>query len=428
MSLDYETIEPTDPQPNRLRFLVRALRHRNYRLFFCGQSLSLIGMWISQITIGWLVYRLTGSALLLGVVTFAGQVPAFLLSPLAGVMVDRWDRRTTLIVTQAMMMTSAGILAFMTFTDIVSYTAVLVLAIMDGIGKAFDIPARQALVVALIEDRADLSNAIALNSSMFHGARLVGPSVAGVLIAAFGEAICFAIGSASYVFILTALLLIRLHPVPRSASPRRVMHDLVEGFRYVTAHPTIRTMMILVAVISLCGAPHTMLLPVFAKDVLRGDSVTLGLLMGSSGLGALCGAFFLASRPSARGLMRVVATATMIFGAALIAFGMSGALPASMFLMAIVGFGMLLTHAGSNTVVQTVVEDRKRGRVMSLFVMCFMGMMPLGGLIAGQATQMIGAPTTVIIGGTLVLTISAVFFTKIAPLENAVAAAAQPTL
>lgn len=428
MSLEYESIEPLTPQPNRLRFLLRALRHRNYRLFFLGQSISLIGMWISQITIGWLVYRLTDSALLLGVVTFAGQVPAFLLSPLAGVMVDRWDRRTTLLVTQAMMMISAGALAFMTFTGIVSFPAVLILAIIDGIGKAFDIPARQALVVALIEDRADLTNAIALNSSMFHGARLIGPSVAGVLIAAFGEAICFAIGSAGYVFIITALLMIRLHPVPRQGPSRHVLHDLREGFRYAMAHPTIRAMMLLVAVVSLCGAPHQMLLPVFAKDVLNGDSVTLGLLMGSSGLGALCGAFFLASRPSALGLMRVVAVATTIFGSALIAFGLSGALPASMILMAIVGFGMLLTHAGSNTVVQTVVEDRKRGRVMSLFVMSFMGMMPLGGLIAGQATQMIGAPITVIIGGALVLTISAVFFTKIAPLENAVAAAAQPSL
>lgn len=428
MSLEYESIEPLTPQPNRLRFLLRALRHRNYRLFFLGQSISLIGMWISQITIGWLVYRLTDSALLLGVVTFAGQVPAFLLSPLAGVMVDRWDRRTTLLVTQAMMMISAGALAFMTFTGIVSFPAVLILAIIDGIGKAFDIPARQALVVALIEDRSDLSNAIALNSSMFHGARLIGPSVAGVLIAAFGEAICFAIGSAGYVFIITALLMIRLHPVPRQGPSRHVLHDLREGFRYAMAHPTIRAMMLLVAVVSLCGAPHQMLLPVFAKDVLNGDSVTLGLLMGSSGLGALCGAFFLASRPSALGLMRVVAVATTIFGSALIAFGLSGALPASMILMAIVGFGMLLTHAGSNTVVQTVVEDRKRGRVMSLFVMSFMGMMPLGGLIAGQATQMIGAPITVIIGGALVLTISAVFFTKIAPLENAVAAAAQPSL
>lgn len=426
--LEYESIESPQQPVNRLQFLLRALRHRNYRLFFVGQSLSLVGFWISQVTVGWLVYRLTGSALLLGVVTFAGQVPAFLLSPLGGVMVDRWDRRLVLLVTQGLMMVSAGILAFMTFTELITFPAVLILAIMDGIGKAFDIPARQALVVALIEDRADLSNAIALNSSMFHGARLIGPSVAGILIAAFGEAICFALGSLGYVFIITALLMIRLKPAPRQGTQRHVLHDLAEGLRYVIGHPTIRTLLILVAVISLCGSPHQMLLPVFAKDVLSGSSITLGLLMGSSGLGALGGAVFLASRPSAMGLTRIVAAATMIFGVALIAFGLSTSLPISMILMAVVGFGMLLTMAGSNTVMQTVVTDRKRGRVMSLFVMAFMGMMPLGGLIAGQATTLIGAPATVIIGGTLVLTISAVFFTKTAPLESAVAAAARPSL
>lgn len=410
------------PQPvGGLRFLLRAFKYRNYRLFFAGHGVSMIGTWIGQVTVGWLVYRLTGSALLLGVVTFAGQIPVFLLSPLAGVMADRWDRRRALLVTETIALLAALTMAIVILTGHATFAWVLLVQVVQGVAKAFNIPTRQALVVSLIEDKADLTNAIALNSSIVNGARLVGPSIAGVLIAAFGEGLCFLLDAISFVFVLVSLLLMRLKPAPRGPR-RRVLQDLIEGVRYAANQPTIRTLLMLVAVINLAGVSHQSLLPIFAKDMLRGDSITLGLLMGATGLGALFGAVFLASRPSAEGLARVVAGATALFGVSLLVLGWSRNLPLSLAAMVGAGFGMMMTMAGSNTVVQTVVDDSKRGRAVSLFVMATLGTAPLGGLIAGKIAALAGAPMTVMIGGLVVLGISTVFATRTGLLESDLAA------
>mgnify|MGYP001031231388 CR=1 FL=1 len=411
-------------QHGGLRFMLRAFKYRNYRLFFAGHGVSMIGTWIGQVTVGWLVYRLTGSPLKLGLVTFAGQIPVFLMSPLAGVMADRWDRRRALLVTETIALLAAMTLAVVTLTGYVTYGWVLLVQIVQGTAKAFNIPTRQALVVSLIEDKADLTNAIALNSSIVNGARLVGPSIAGVLIAAFGEGLCFLLDGLSFVFVLVSLMIMRLKPAPRG--PRRhVLQDLIEGVRYAANQPTIRTLLLLVAVINLAGVSHQALLPIFAKDVLHGTSITMGLMMGATGFGALGGAVFLASRPSAEGLSRVVAGATAMFGISLLLLGWSTHLPLSLVAMAGAGFGMMMTMAGSNTVVQTVVDDAKRGRAVSLFVMATLGTAPLGGLIAGKVAALIGAPMTVLSGGLVVLGISAIFATRTGLLESDLAAAPQ---
>ncbi|MFT3767485.1 MAG: MFS transporter [Minicystis sp.] len=403
-----------------VRAMGRALRHRNYRLFFFGQGISLIGTWLTRVATSWLVYRLTNSALLLGLIGFAGQIPTFLLAPIAGVLVDRWDRHRILVVTQVLAMVQSALLAYFALTNTITVTHVLVLSVFQGIINAFDTPARQAFVVEMVEARDDLPNAIALNSSMVNAARLLGPSVAGVLIAAVGEGYCFLIDAVSYVAVILSLLLMQVRPRERLARQSRVIAELTEGFRYVASFAPIRSILLLLALVSFAGMPYTVLMPVFAAGVLGGGPHTLGLLMGASGVGAVAGALWLASRRTVLGLGRTVVIAGALFGVGLVAFSFSRWVPFSLVLMAVVGGGMMVQMAASNTLLQTFVDEDKRGRVMSFYTMAFFGMAPFGSLAAGWLGEHIGAPATVRLGGVVTLVGVALFVRKLPALRRMV--------
>ncbi|HEV7509499.1 MAG TPA: MFS transporter [Thermoanaerobaculia bacterium] len=394
------TAAPAARPPGGAGFMVRALRHRNYRLFFSGQSVSLIGTWMTRIATSWLVYRLTGSALLLGLVGFAGQIPSFLLAPFAGVLIDRWNRHRLLIVTQILAMLQSAALAVLALTGVINIWHVLALSLFQGLINSFDMPARQAFVVQMVEDRADLGNAIALNSSMVNAARLLGPSIGGVLIAAVGEGWCFFWDALSYLAVIASLVLMRLPARPqRTAAKSKVLPELREGLAYVAASPPIRSILLLLALVSLVGMPYTVLMPVFASTVLHGGPHTLGFLMAATGVGALLGAVFLARRRSVLGLGKVIPTTAALFGASLAAFSLSRFLGLSLALLLVTGVGFMVTMSASNTVLQTLVEDSKRGRVMSLYTMAIMGMTPFGSLLAGGLASRIGAPHTLLFGG-----------------------------
>jgi len=379
--------------------MVRALTHRNYRLFFAGQGTSLVGTWITRVATSWLVYRLTGSAAVLGTVGFAGQIPTFLLAPLAGVWVDRWSRYRVLVVTQVLSMIQSFALAALALAGTISVVHVLLLSAFQGVINAFDTPARQAFVVDMVEDRADLPNAIALNSSMVNGARLIGPSVAGLLIAAAGEGWCFLIDGVSYVAVIASLLMMRMGPVPPRAGRARVGSELREGFGYAFGFPPIRSILLLLTLVSLMGMPYTVLMPLIADRVLHGGPHTLGFLMGATGIGALAGAVYLASRRTVLGLGRVIPAASVLFGSGLIAFSLSRTLVVSLLLMVVTGVGFMVQLAASNTVIQTIVREDMRGRVMAFYTMAFMGTAPFGSLMAGGLAARLGAPRTILLGG-----------------------------
>ena len=386
--------------PSRISFMWRALSSRNYRLFFGGQIVSVIGNWITMTATSWLVYRLTGSAMMLGVVGFAGQFPGFVMGPFAGAYVDRWDRHKLLVGTQIISMLQSFALAGLTLTGHITVAAIIVLNAIQGVVNAFDMPARQAFLVTMIEDKDDLSNAIALNSSMFNAARLVGPSVAGLIIASSGEGLCFLIDGISYLAVIVALLLMRgVRQTHRRPSNASALTQFKEGLQYVTGFRPIRSLMTLLALVSLLGMPFAVLMPVFANDVLHGGPHTLGFLMTASGCGALAGALWLAARRSVVGLGRVILNATAIFSGALVAFSFSRVLWLSLIFMMFVGFGMMVQMASTNTVIQTIVDDEKRGRVMSFYTMCFLGTAPFGSLLAGALSARIGAPHTVLLSG-----------------------------
>lgn len=387
----------------RARFAVRALKNRNFRLFTVGQTISLVGSWMQQVAMGWLVYRLTHSAFLLGLVAFGAQGPSFILAPFAGVLADRSNRRVIVIVAQAVMMLQALMLAALVLTGNVKFWHVLVLSALFGCASAFDIPARQSFLLELIDNREDLPNAIALNSSMFNGARLVGPAIAGFMIARFGEGIAILLNGISYVSVIVALLIMRIAPIPRKPSTDNIFSTLREGFRYAFGFPPIRHVLTLVAAVALFGVPFTVLMPVFAVQVLHGDAKTLGLLMSATGAGALGGAVFLAARQSVRGLSRVITASAGLFGLALIGFAFSRLLPLSLIMLVLAGFGMMVQMAGSNTFLQTIVEDDKRGRIMSLYTMAYIGVAPLGSLFAGAAAERVTAPLTIALGGAVCL-------------------------
>lgn len=393
--------------------LLRALRHRNYRLFFVGQGISLIGTWLTRLATSWLVYRLTGSALLLGIVAFAGQIPSLLVGPFAGVIVDRHDRHRVLLVTQVLAGLQVSALAFLALSGEITVTHVLVLSVVQGLINAFDMPARQALLVEMVEDRADLPNAIALNSSMVNATRLVGPATAGMLIAAVGEAVCFLIDAISYVAVVAALMAMRLRPRPARPPRRHVLHELHEGFAYAFGFPPIRAVLLLLAVVSLLGISSSVLLPVFATEVLGGDSRTLGFLSAATGVGALAGALHLAARRSVVGLGRLIPLAGTVFGAAQVLFAAARwlplALPLALLAMLVSGAAMISQFAAGNTVLQTITEDEKRGRVMAFFGMAFFGMTPIGSLAAGAAADRFGAPATVAAAGLGCIAASLVF-------------------
>jgi MFS family permease len=387
---------------SRLKFALRALRHRNYRLFFGGQSLSLIGSWMTQVATSWLVYRLTESPLLLGLVGFSGQIPALLLTPFAGVWVDQWNRHRVLKVTQTLSMIQSFVLAALALTGTIDIWHIVGLTMFQGVVNAVDMPARQSFVIEMIEDRGDLPNAIALNSSMVNAARLVGPSIAGLIIAVAGEGYCFLFDGFSYLAVIGSLLLMRVRPAP--PRPRRnVIAGLREGWSYITNFKPLRVILGLVGFLSLVGMPYSVLLPVFATVILHGGSYTLGFLTGATGVGALLSAVTLAMRRSIVGLGRLISILAFTFGAALVAFGLAGARWLSFPLMLIIGFSMMGLMASCNTIMQTIVEEDKRGRVMSFYTLSFTGVMPFGSLIFGSVAARIGAPVTVMCGGILCL-------------------------
>jgi MFS family permease len=391
----------------------RALRHRNFRLFFGGQSISLIGTWMTRIATSWLVYRLTGSALLLGTVSFAGQIPTFLFAPFAGVWVDRLDRRQVLVWTQTLSMVQSLLLAVLTLSHHITIHWVLALSVMQGIINAFDMPGRQAFMVQMVEDRRDLSNAIAINSSMVNMARLVGPSLAGMLIAVSSEGWCFLIDGLSYLAVIASLLLMRLPIAPVKRMVASTFADMKVGWTYVSEFLPVRTILLLFAVVSLMGMPFVVLMPIFAARVLHGGPHTLGFLMGAMGVGALISALALAARKSVLGLVRMIPLAAAVFGLGLIGFGLSRVFWLSMIMVLIAGMGMMQGMAGSNTIIQTIVSEDKRGRVMSYYTMAFVGMAPFGSLLAGSMAHAVGAPWTVIANGSAVLLGAAWFLTQL---------------
>jgi MFS family permease len=391
----------------------RALRHRNFRLFFGGQSISLIGTWMTRVATSWLVYRLTKSSLLLGTVSFAGQIPTFLLAPLAGVIVDRIDRRKVLVWTQTLAMVQSFALAWLTLAQRINIAEVLALSAMQGIINAFDMPGRQSFMVKMVEDRADLSNAIAINSSMVNAARLLGPSLAGMLIAATSEGWCFLVDGVSYVAVIASLLMMRVPPANEAPSTASMVGQLREGWTYVAGFAPIRTILLLFALLSLMGWPFMVLMPVFAAQVLHGGPHTLGFLMGAVGVGSLASALSLVMRRSVRGLSKMIPIAAVAFGSGLIAFGLSNRLWLSMLLMLLTGFGMMQGLTASNTIIQTLVDEKMRGRVMSYYTMAFVGMAPFGSLLAGTLAHLIGAPRTVIVSGVACIIGGCWFWTRL---------------
>jgi MFS family permease len=409
----------------------RALRHRNFRLFFAGQSISLIGTWMTRVATAWLVYRLTKSAVLLGTVSFFGQIPTFLLAPLAGVLVDRWNRRTVLVWTQALAMVQSLALAFLTLTHRVTISEVLVLSVFQGCINAFDMPGRQSFMLEMVSGegesgRGDLQNAIAINSSMVNVARLIGPSIAGLVIAVSSEGWCFLVDGVSYIAVIASLLMMRLSAPTleaMAAAAKRagdsMLTQLQEGWDYVRGVAPIRTILLLFAMVSLMGWPFTVLMPIFAVQVLHGGPHTLGFLMGALGVGSLASAISLVLRKSVRGLLKMIPIAATAFGAGLILFGLSHVVWLSMILLLIVGYGMMQGLTASNTIIQTIVPADKRGRVMSYYTVAFVGMAPFGSLLAGTMANAIGAQWTVMLSGACCILGGTWFFTRMPRLRTA---------
>ena len=377
----------------------RALRHRNFQLFFAGQSISVIGTWMTRLATSWLVYRLTHSALLLGVVSFAGGIVSFALGPFAGAWVERLNRRNLLMCTQAAAAVQSLAMAALTLAHVITLWEIIVLTALQGVINAFDMPGRQSFLVQMVEDREDLSNAIAINSSMSTGARLVGPAIAGLVIAAFGEGWCFLIDGVSYFAVVTSLLLMRIKPVDIYRRKASMFVQMREGWEYVRAFRPIRSLLLLFSLLSLMGYSYGVLLPVFAGQVLHGGAATLGWLTGASGVGALVSALSLAIRKSVVGLARMIQIAAAVLGGGLIFFGLSHALWLSLVLMVFVGFGLIQAAAATNTIIQSLVTEDKRARVISYYTMAFFGAAPFGSLLAGTLAHRIGAPHTVMVTG-----------------------------
>jgi MFS family permease len=391
--------------------MFRALRHRNYRLFFSGQIISLVGTWMQSIAQLWLVYRLTGSSLLLGLVGFAGQIPVFLFASLGGVFADRHSRRRIVIATQTASMLLALILSALTLLKHIQVWEIMLLAASLGVVNAFDIPARQSFIVEMVNSE-DLINAIALNSAMFNGARILGPAIAGVTVAAIGEGWCFFANGASYIAVIVGLLLMKVTPRERARQVASRLESIIEGFRFVLHTGPIRALLLLLGLVSVTGMPYAVLMPIFADKYLHVGARGLGLLMGATGVGALAATLMLAARREVRGLGRWVLYASGGFGLSLILFSFSRSLLLSILLLLPAGFSMLLQMSSSNTLIQTMVPDALRGRVMAVYSMMFMGMAPFGALLAGAIAHRLGAPFTVALGGATCIAGSLVFGSK----------------
>lgn len=401
---------PASDVPARSRFAVafRGLSHRNFQLFFSGQLISLVGTWMQNVAQAWLVYRLTGSSLLLGTVGFAGQIPIFLLAPVGGIVADRWKRHRVVICTQTASMIIAFILAGLTLTNRITVWEIIVLAALLGAVNAFDIPARQSFLIEMV-GREDLMNAIALNSSIFNGARVIGPAIAGILVASIGEGWCFFVNAVSYIAVIVGLLLMKLAPFTREQIDASPLEHIIEGFRFVRNTRPIFTILLLIGLVSFLAMPYSVLMPIFADRILHGGARALGILMGATGIGATLGALTLALRTGLRGLGRWVAIACGSFGVSLILFSASRWFVLSVVLLVPVGYSMMLQMACSNTLIQAMAPDRLRGRVMSAYSMMFMGMAPLGALFSGAVADRLGASLTVAIGGVGCLVGAAVF-------------------
>jgi MFS family permease len=400
--------------PPKWATTLRALRHRNFQLFFAGQLISLTGTWMQSVAQAWLVYSITKSALLLGTVGFASQIPVFLFAPLGGIVADRVNRQRLVIATQILAMILAGILAWLTWTGYVRHHVwtIFLLAALLGVVNAFDIPGRQSFLVDMV-GKEDLMNAIALNSSLFNGARVIGPAIAAIMLTRFGEALCFGANALSYIAVIAGLLLMNVHCAPR-ISKHSPIEDIVEGFRWVNQTRVIRALLLLIGLVSLVGMPYTVLMPVFADAILHGGARGLGILMGSTGVGALFGALTLASKTGVKGLGRWVAINCASFGISLFLFSFSTSFWLSVVLLMPAGYSMMLQMACSNTLIQTMVPDQLRGRVMALYSMMFMGMAPFGAFFGGALAHRIGAPTTVAIGGVACI-LGAIWFGRALP-------------
>jgi MFS family permease len=413
-----EDEKDTANEAKGLKVVFRSLRYRNFRLFFTGQSISLIGTWIQQIAMPWLVYDISHSVFLLGVVSFTGQIPILLLGSFSGVLSDRWNRYYILIVTQSLAMIQALTLTIVIFYGNIQVWHIILLSTLLGCINAFDVPARQSFLVQMVEDKKDLGNAIALNSTMFNGARLIGPSIAGILIATMGEGICFLINGLSYLVVIASLLL--MNRLPRNANLRSngFGKAIKEGFSYTFNFIPIKYIILLIALFSLAGLPYSVLMPVYARDILQGGSHTFGFLMGAAGLGAMTGAIYLASRKYVPGLEKLIPRSIILFGLGLIALSISHNFYLSVALMVISGFGMMLGLASCNTILQTIIDDDKRGRVMSIYTMAFMGGAPFGSLIAGSLGTIAGVPFTLSLGGITCVLGALIFAAKLPQMHS----------
>lgn len=441
---------PKRPQfVSDVRHMLRALRSYNYRLFFAGQGISLIGTWMQQIAMSWLVYKLTGSALLLGVVGFISQIPNLVVMPLVGVWIDHADRRRILILTQSLAMFQAVVLSVIVFAGVVKVWHIYVLGLFLGIVNAVDMPTRQAFVIKMVSRKEDLGSAIALNSALFNGARLIGPTIAGLVIAAFGEKVCFLINAISYLAVICSLIAMRIGHKKPGEGNGGLLERLREGASYTFGFAPIWSLLAFVSFLSLLAMPYITVMPVVAREVLGGGAPTFGFLMGAVGVGALAGALFLASRKDYAGLWKILPITAFMFGTGLILASFSKPLSFALVLnpmaragikishaatlllpllfMILTGFGMMVSLASSNTLIQNIVDDSKRGRVMSFYTSSMMGVLPFGNLLMGKVVDSIGAPQTLLIGGGLAILAAAVFATQISRLKAMSLAHAAPT-
>jgi MFS family permease len=402
---------------DKLETIFRSLKYRNYRLFFSGQGISLIGTWMQRIAMPWLVYHMTGSELLLGVVSFAGQIPTFILAPFAGVLTDRWNKYRVLLVTQLISMVQASLLAALALAGTIQIWHIVVLSIALGCINAFDTPTRQSFVIEMVGKKEDLGNAIALNSLMFNGARILGPSVAGLLLATTNEGVCFLLNALSYIFVIVSLILMKLDKKEMRNKQVDFIKEMKEGLYYAFGFPPIKHLLLLLSLVSLTGMSYSVLMPVLAKQVLHGDSQTYGFLMGAAGIGALAGAVHLASRTTVLRLGRIIPASSILFGGSLVVLAFTRVTTVSIILMVFIGMGMMLQTAASNTVLQTITDDDKRGRVMGFYTIAVMGTAPFGSLLSGALAKMIGTPGTFIVNGIATIIGALVFLRKLPELR-----------
>ncbi|HEY9044719.1 MAG TPA: MFS transporter [Ohtaekwangia sp.] len=388
---------------------LRAFQSRNYRLYFSGQSLSLIGTWMQRTAVYWLVYELTSSAFMLGLAAFAAQFPSFMFSIIGGVISDRFNRYKVLLLTQIASLVQAVILTALVLSGHYTAWQILILSVVLGTINAFDVPARQALVYDMVDNKEHLPNAIALNSSMVHLARLIGPALSGIVLHQFGAAICFLLNAFSFIAVITSLLFMNLPPYKKPERLTNAMTDLKNGFIYLKNTPSISTIMLMLALVSLFSLPYITLLPIYAREIFHGKATTFGYLNSMVGLGALGGAIFLASLSPGVGLKRILFVNTILFGVGLMLFSHLTTLHFALPFLVIVGFGMMSQTTISNTLIQTMVTPAMRGRVLSYYAMAFFGMQPIGALMIGALSHYIGAPNTFLIQGIITCLIALLF-------------------